>query len=247
MGRVTRSVTVAGIALALTVLAPAADAAVYFDTTSLDAALNSRTMSTAVLPAYRVSFQDAFGTWTAATQSTPVVTGTNGYPYTDPMRTANRSIVTNSSVTAGVLAANFACEAFTFTCLGAYRATFTFSEAILGLGGNLHTSSDTLLRADALFPQLGIVRALSASPNAYQLDTFYAIMFDAPTTSFTVDWTTAGERTSIDAFSNFIIHDAFIIVPGNGLAVPEPASLALFGVGLLGVISVRHRRRSPLS
>lgn len=246
MGRATRLAAVAAIGLALTVLAPSADAAVYFDATSLNAALNSRPTSTAVLPASRVSFQDAFGTWTAATQNTPVVVGTNGYPYTDPARTANRSIVTEPSVTTGVLAANFSCEPFTLTCLGAYRATFTFSEAILGFGGNLHTGSDTLLRADALFPQLGIAGALFNSPNPYQLDTFYAILFDAPTTSFTVDWTTAGERTSLDAFSNFIIRDAFIIVPGNRMAVPEPASLALFGVGLLGMIGVRTRRRPSL-
>jgi hypothetical protein len=58
---------------------------------------------------------------------------------------------------------------------------------------------------------------------------------------------TAVEITGLASFTQLVAHDygdpAFEFVPGVDAPAPEPASLALFGVGLLGLGMVTKRRR----
>jgi len=49
-------------------------------------------------------------------------------------------------------------------------------------------------------------------------------------------------KHTIPASGNFILDVAFTSL---GAAVPDPASFALFGSGLLALLMIRHRRSTP--
>jgi hypothetical protein len=188
------------------------------------------------IPVQTITITDYYGTYTKLLN-----VGVNGYPYNDPTRMGSRSFIPPALTDAGQLSGNFSCSSPTFNCLGAYSITYTLPEKVSGIYGMLAVgfgaSSNTHASDVPFFGfDWNYVDPKTGSPHRY--NGFWGTLFDTPTDTFTITWTPG--LNSRDDGSCFVLSDAMVLV-APGVTVPEPASAAIFGMGLLGLAAVRRR------
>jgi hypothetical protein len=226
-----------------------ADAAAYFTETAWESALSAVDAETRgpivlnPLNHYTVTYADWYGSWDQNTKYDPFTPGPEIGPYVTPGSTISRSgVYFAQEATPGQFAANYSCLAYYNACVGVMSVTFDLPYAVLGFSGMLD------LRADywpiGMMSELevdSIVRGTDWMMN--NPDTFYGKLFDQPTDTFTVSWGIGGYGS--DNFAAFTLNDVTLVrAPA---AVPEPASIALFGIGLVGVIAARRKIQRPKS
>jgi hypothetical protein len=241
----TRTVTAAlGLGLLALAAAPKAEAAAYLDSnTYLAAVAQLGDVSVATLPSYDVTYQDSYGTWTPATVGNPVAVGVNAFPYTDPTRTATRSPSGWQDGVASTLDTRFSCNSQVLQCLGAYSVTFTFPYEILGFAGQLAVGGFPFLNRSSM-PELQISDYIGTEGWKPGSSTFYGQLLEQASNSFTLSW---GSTPGTDGDVFFSLADATVLRASTSMsdtvAVPEPASMALFGVGLVGLAGALRRRK----
>ena len=236
-----RFIRTAGILATLVLCTPSAESAMYRDSAGWAAALSSAgPYGTTDLSSHEATYQDAFGTWSVATMYDPVPTGLAAYPYDNPTATSHRGFLgpDPSASVPGGLAATFTCYGPIYPCLGSYRVTFTLPHQIIGLTGALHLAADYWPAPDFM-PELDGESIISGTAwKDPQSSFFFGTLFDAPRNTFTVSWT-GQAQTNLDLFASFALSDVQLVT------VPEPASLALLGAGLVVLAGVARRRAEP--
>lgn len=217
--------------------------AAYIDSDSFFAAAGNAVSQ--AIPAQSITITDYFGTYTPEIYTAPVYVGLNGYPYSDPTRMGSRSYLPPAPTDAGQLSGNFGCYSPTFNCLGAHTITYTLPEKVLGIYGLLSGyfgASSSARLSDIPFFEFDYNYVQNPKSNPRYYTGFWGTVFDTPTDTFTVTWMPG--VNSRDDGASFRLSDAMVLMPGQAaeiVNVPEPATAALFGIGLLGLVAVRRR------
>lgn len=209
--------------------------------------------SLVAMPDQSVVVTDYYGSYTAATAADPVDVshppyGSNPYGATSDLRRH----VGMSDGMGGSLKGHFECVSPISGCLGAHTITYTLPFEITGLAGDLDLGI-WYLGSLSVIPFFELTDAMGG-PYSYPdhpygtYEGFWGTTFE-PTKSLTIVWTPG--LGSADAGANFSLSNLLVLTGGASsavTAVPEPASMAIFGVGLAGLLTLRGRRnkaRSP--
>jgi hypothetical protein len=150
----------------------------------------------------------------------------------NPSDTGVRRSPVPASTDAGQLAGRFECHSFFYGCLGASTITYTLPYEIIGISGMLSLNAGYGYLSDISFFEFDR-SARGTDGNPYRYTGFWGDTF-APTNTITIAW------RPMDGFSSFSLTDAQVV---RAVRVPEPASLAIFGAGLLGLLGARRSQR----
>lgn len=222
----------AGAGLALALLSGRAEAA-YRDIDSWQGAATALPAATlAELPALEVTFQDDYGTWTPQTIGTPVWVGPEANPYNPGGYATRGQMIGNLDVPPGSWKGFFSCHEAYSGCLGATVITYKFPYEIIGIAGDLDYRFGYLSQAHGTaLPFFDFEYEYFDTVLGPRYQGFWGKIFE-PTDTITVAWTEPA-----DNFSSFLLSNARVLTAPT--AVPEPASAALFGAGLLGLLTAR--------
>jgi hypothetical protein len=223
-----------------------AQAAAYFTTDAWysavsDAAAERGSVLLTPLGEYEITYRDWYGSWTQETRYDPFPAGPEAGSYFPPGTMLSRGVAYFANdVTPGSLAGTYSCHSPISRCVGVMSMTFTLPYEVIGLSGMLNLWADHWPPLN-IFPELEVGSILKGTDwKLNNPDTFYGKMFGLPTDTFTVTWN-YGPYGS-DNFAGFTLSDVMLVRAPS--AVPEPASAALFGFGLLSVFMARRFRRS---
>jgi hypothetical protein len=258
-----RRLKLAALALVAMFGAPSAGAGVYLNaadwyTQAVVPNVVSGTAALAVMPAQNIVVRDYFGSYTAETRSDPVYIGVHGYAQ-DPDTFSSRAFAFQSDLSnaPGQMTGHFTCHSAVSRCLGAHTIRFTLPFDIVGLGGNLEYMFGYGGSADALpffgfahefwEPSTFIQRPGDEHPLGYSYGGFWAKTF-AATNVLTFVWPDG--ISNQDDFAFFKLDNLMVLKAdmsgASPVPVPEPVSVALFGLGLAGLIVVRRRKVATL-
>ncbi|MGG5888827.1 PEP-CTERM sorting domain-containing protein [Falsiroseomonas sp. HC035] len=238
---------------ALAAAPPAADAAAFLSINDWYAGAVVPTVmaggTLTAMPAQSLVAKDFFGSYAAATFHDPVYVGVYG-PMQDPDSFGYRgySIRPFPSGAAGQMTGDFGCHSAYYRCLGAHTVTYTLPYEIIGLAGQLQATSVTKFGFFG-FPwdHHDVDTMITYQDGVKLLDSysgFWGTTFAAPTNTVTVTW--GPGLINMDDAAWFRLTDLVALKAAPGVTatpVPEPASLALFGLGLAGIAVIRGRRR----
>ena len=182
------------------------------------------------------------------------VTGTEPFVYmgngsTPAMISVDTDInyeVTEPSFLRDLMAANYPNATFTLTAESfspAQTSPFPFQN---GFSGTFSMSQDGTLIASGTFDSATLVQAAGGQASlAIPVVSFASDIFKPLTNlSFSID--VAGTGTLVDAGSSFNNFDGVVSGTFAGTVIPEPASLAMAGLGMLALpaaaFAARRRR-----
>lgn len=215
-------------------LPPGSRAAQFLDPGPWAAALTDpevvRNATLLPFPAHSVVLQDGFGFWLPGQESMPVHVGPQYYGIEYATR-----LKSPPPTDAGQWSAAFNCNPMVFPCLGINRAIYVLPFPIIGVVGTL----DYMTLAGSGFRALAIDffdNAAIAARGGRRYEGFFAAIFDAPTSILDI----AATFPNSDDGVGFTLRNAQVLV---GTLVPEPAALALFVAGALGLAAVGRPRR----
>lgn len=198
------------------------------------------------VPLDRMTFSDAFGTWTHDDQMVDYING-DGFPETRtraPVTIGEHPFVYTSSGEQSGAAATwdggffvmFYCYTAVYPCIGLRTIEIDLGREVLGFGGHLdyykgiYGPSPIPLLADAYYSWPDPGPGLDPVWEFYH--GFFGVIFDQPTKVIRLAW---WEEYSMDDSSSVRFSNTLII---RAMPVPEPASIVLLAAALLGLLAV---------